>query len=125
VWIAQVSATIPYTIIVIQMLMMGSGIGSISTPATESILSVLPPAKAGVGSAVNDATRETGGALGVAVIGSVYTSLYVSQLAAGARPPTLGAGDREGVGGSRLRRRAPRARTDPPPPALQTSRARS
>lgn len=44
-WIAQVSATIPYTIIVIQMLMMGAGIGSISTPATESILSVLPPAK--------------------------------------------------------------------------------
>jgi EmrB/QacA subfamily drug resistance transporter len=83
-WIAQVSATIPYTIIVIQMLMMGSGIGLISTPATESILSVLPPAKAGVGSAVNDATRETGGTLGVAVIGSVYTSLYISQLAAGA-----------------------------------------
>jgi hypothetical protein len=83
-WIAQVTATFPYTIIVIQMLMMGSGIGLISTPATESILSVLPPAKAGVGSAVNDATRETGGTLGVAVIGSVYTSLYVSQLATGA-----------------------------------------
>jgi EmrB/QacA subfamily drug resistance transporter len=82
-WIAHVSATIPYTIIVIQMLMMGSGIGLISTPATESILSVLPPAKAGVGSAVNDATRETGGTLGVAVIGSVYTSLYVAQLATG------------------------------------------
>lgn len=84
-WIAQISATIPYGIIVVQMLMMGSGIGSISTPATESILSVLPPAKAGVGSAVNDATRETGGTLGVAVIGSVYTSLYVSQLTTGAR----------------------------------------
>ena len=84
-WIAQVSATIPYAIIVVQMLMMGSGIGLISTPATESILSVLPPAKAGVGSAVNDATRETGGTLGVAVIGSVYMSIYVSQLVAGAR----------------------------------------
>jgi len=42
-WIAQDSDTIPYGIIVIQMLMMGSGIGLISTPATESILSVLPP----------------------------------------------------------------------------------
>ncbi len=79
-WIAQDSATISYGIIVIQMLMMGSGIGLISTPATESILSVLPPAKAGVGSAVNDATRETGGTLGVAIIGSVYTSLYTSTL---------------------------------------------
>jgi predicted MFS family arabinose efflux permease len=84
-WIAQISATIPYTVIVIQMLMMGSGIGLISTPATESILSVLPPAKAGVGSAVNDATRETGGTLGVAVIGSVYTSLYISELTTRAR----------------------------------------
>jgi EmrB/QacA subfamily drug resistance transporter len=79
-WIAQDSATVSYGIIVIQMLMMGSGIGLISTPATESILSVLPPAKAGVGSAVNDATRETGGTLGVAIIGSVYTSLYTSTL---------------------------------------------
>lgn len=80
-WIAQVGTSTPYLIIVVQMLMMGSGIGFISTPATESILSVLPPAKAGVGSAVNDATRETGGTLGVAIIGSVYTSLYASKLA--------------------------------------------
>ena len=84
-WIAQDSATVPYGIIVIQMVMMGSGIGLISTPATESILSVLPPAKAGVGSAVNDATRETGGALGVAIIGSVYTSLYISKIAENSR----------------------------------------
>lgn len=62
------------------MVMMGSGIGLISTPATESILSVLPPAKAGIGSAVNDATRETGGTLGVAIIGSVYTSIYISRI---------------------------------------------
>jgi hypothetical protein len=79
-WIAQDSATISYGIIVIQMVMMGSGIGLISTPATESILSVLPPAKAGIGSAVNDATRETGGTLGVAIIGSVYTSIYISRI---------------------------------------------
>lgn len=48
-WIAQDSATISYGIIVIQMVMMGSGIGLISTPATESILSVLPlPRRASV-----------------------------------------------------------------------------
>jgi EmrB/QacA subfamily drug resistance transporter len=81
-WIAQNSATVAYLIIVVQMVMMGSGIGLISTPATESILSVLPPAKAGVGSAVNDATRETGGTLGVAVIGSVYISVYTSHITA-------------------------------------------
>src|SRR5947209_6068203 len=66
------------------MLLMGSGLGLTTAPATESILSVLPPAKAGVGSAVNDATREVGGTLGVAIVGSVYTSLYGSHLLRGA-----------------------------------------
>ncbi|HEY1487864.1 MAG TPA: MFS transporter, partial [Micromonosporaceae bacterium] len=41
---------------------------------------VLPPAKAGVGSAVNDATREAGGTLGVAVLGSIFTGLYAHRL---------------------------------------------
>jgi len=79
-WISQSATTTPYTVIVGQMLLMGTGLGLTSVPATESILSVLPPAKAGVGSAVNDATRELGGTLGVAIIGSVYTSLYTSHL---------------------------------------------
>jgi len=83
-WIAQTSATFPYPVIAIQMVMMGSAMGLITTPATESILSVLPAAKAGLGSAVNDATRETGGTLGVAIIGSVYTSLYITRLTNGA-----------------------------------------
>jgi hypothetical protein len=74
----------PYTRIVLQMVLMGLGLGLTATPATESILSVLPAAKAGVGSAVNDATREAGGTLGVAVIGSVFTSLWTSSLDTGA-----------------------------------------
>jgi hypothetical protein len=40
----------------------------------------VPAAKAGVGSAVNDATREVGGTLGVAVIGSIFTSIYANHL---------------------------------------------
>ncbi|MEO7942811.1 MAG: hypothetical protein ABIR34_05365, partial [Marmoricola sp.] len=67
-------------VIVPQMVLMGLGMGLISTPATESILLVLPPARAGVGSAVNDATRELGGTLGVAVVGSVFSSVYASSL---------------------------------------------
>jgi hypothetical protein len=66
-----------------QMILMGLGMGLISTPATESILLVLPPARAGVGSAVNDATRELGGTLGVAVVGSVFASVYAARLATG------------------------------------------
>jgi len=42
---------------------------------------VLPPARAGVGSAVNDATRELGGTLGVAVVGSLFASVYAGHLA--------------------------------------------
>jgi hypothetical protein len=58
--------------------------GGTTAPATESILSVLPAAKAGVGSAVNDATREAGGTLGVAVLGSIFTSLYADRIGSGA-----------------------------------------
>jgi EmrB/QacA subfamily drug resistance transporter len=80
-WIAVSSTFEPYWQIAAQMVLMGAGLGLTTAPATESILSVLPPAKAGVGSAVNDATREAGGALGVAVIGSVFSSIYLHHLA--------------------------------------------
>jgi EmrB/QacA subfamily drug resistance transporter len=84
-WISTSGVSTPYpTVIVPQMVMMGLGMGLISTPATESILLVLPPARAGVGSAVNDATRELGGTLGVAVVGSVFSSVFGSHLASGA-----------------------------------------
>jgi EmrB/QacA subfamily drug resistance transporter len=84
-WISTVSVDASYAgVIVPQMVLMGLGMGLISTPATESILLVLPPARAGVGSAVNDATRELGGTLGVAVVGSLFASLYADHLADGA-----------------------------------------
>ncbi len=82
-WISQVTVDVDYlTTVVPQMLMLGAGIGLVSTPATESILQVLPPARAGVGSAVNDATRELGGTLGVAVVGSLFASQYADSLVA-------------------------------------------
>ena len=79
-WIALSPTFMPYAAVVGQMILMGLGLGLTTAPATESILSVLPPAKAGIGSAVNDATRETGGTLGVAVLGSIFTTLYSSHL---------------------------------------------
>ena len=84
-WISQVTVDASYSAVIVpQMVLMGLGMGLISTPATESILLVLPPARAGVGSAVNDATRELGGTLGVAVVGSVFSSVFADRLAAGA-----------------------------------------
>ena len=83
-WISTVDVTASYPMVIVpQMVMMGLGMGLITTPATESILLVLPPARAGVGSAVNDATRELGGTLGVAVVGSVFSSVYAAHLADG------------------------------------------
>ncbi len=64
-----------------RMIIMAFGMALVMAPATESIMGSLPRAKAGVGSAVNDTTRQVGGALGVAVIGSVMTSAYGPRIA--------------------------------------------
>ena len=79
-WVSTASATLAYSTIAIQMVLFGIGMGFTSAPATEAIMGVVPTAKAGVGSAVNDTTRLLGGTLGVALIGSVYASLYGSRL---------------------------------------------
>jgi EmrB/QacA subfamily drug resistance transporter/deazaflavin-dependent oxidoreductase (nitroreductase family) len=82
-WTSTASESTTYLTIAGQMVLIGSGIGLTSAPATESIMGAVPPGKAGIGSAVNDATRIMGGTLGVAVIGSVYASLYSSRLSTG------------------------------------------
>ena len=58
------------------LIIVAVGMGMVMAPATESIMGSLPKTKAGVGSAMNDTTRQMGGALGVAVIGSLFASLY-------------------------------------------------
>jgi EmrB/QacA subfamily drug resistance transporter len=98
-WASTASGTTSYLVIVGQMLFLGSGMGLTSAPATEAIMGVVPAAKAGVGSAVNDATRLFGGTLGVAVIGSVAASLYASRLTS-TLPPHLPARAVAGAKGS-------------------------
>ena len=66
----------PYLIAIIPYCLLAAGVGMIMPPATESVMGSLPREKAGVGSAVNDTTRQMGGALGVAFIGSVVSSVY-------------------------------------------------
>ena len=61
-------------------LLFGLGAGIAMPAATELIMATLPPARAGVGSAVNDTVRELGGALGVAVIGSVAATSYAASM---------------------------------------------
>jgi hypothetical protein len=100
-WVSTASTGTTYLEIAAQMILGGSGMGLVSAPATEAIMGVVPKAKAGVGSAVNDATRLLGSTLGVAVIGSVYASLYASKLTSAlpARLPTgLGRNAQDSVG---------------------------
>jgi EmrB/QacA subfamily drug resistance transporter len=102
-WISTVSTATPYYVIVGQMIMGGSGLGLVTAPATEAILGAVPKEKAGVGSAVNDATRLFGAALGVAVIGSIAASLYHSHLTAtipSGLPAQAAAAARGSVGGA-------------------------
>lgn len=84
VWAATVDAATPYLEIAMQMLLLGGGLGLTTAPATEAIMGSLSVDKAAVGSAVNDTTREFGGTLGVAIVGSVFASVYSGRLASAA-----------------------------------------
>lgn len=87
------------------MIVLAVGIAVIQGPATESIMSSVPIDEAGAGSAVNDTTREMGGVLGVAVLGSVTASYYnatVRPLVESIPVEILSDRDREYVNGSFL-----------------------
>jgi EmrB/QacA subfamily drug resistance transporter len=90
-----------WQVIAVTML-LGAGMGNVLAPATDSIMGSLPREKAGVGSAMNDTTRQTGGAAGVAVLGSVLASRYASGVTRAAHahgvPSSLLAGIRANVG---------------------------
>lgn len=66
--------------VIISMLFMANGLSLVTSPATDAVMGSLPVDKAGVGSAVNDISREAGGTLGVAVIGSVFVSLWTPAI---------------------------------------------
>jgi Na+/melibiose symporter-like transporter len=69
-----------YARVIVNMCFMAFGMALTMAPATESVMGSLPRSKAGVGSAVNDTTRQMGGALGVAIIGSLVASVYASGI---------------------------------------------
>ena len=73
---SRLTAGASYPEVLASLVVLAAGMALVMPPATESIMGSLPLAKAGVGSAVNDTTRQVGGALGVAVLGSVMSSTY-------------------------------------------------
>ena len=72
--------TTPYWVIVINLIAISFSMGNIVAPATDAVMGAVPEGKAGVGSAMNDVTRQVGGALGVAIIGSILNSIYSSRI---------------------------------------------
>jgi len=96
------TTTSSYFEIAWRMVIMASGMALTMAPATTSIMGSLPLAKAGVGSAVNDTTRQMGGAVGVAVVGSVFASIYGAQVrdavAGKGLPPAAVEGAKDSLG---------------------------
>jgi EmrB/QacA subfamily drug resistance transporter len=74
--VTQFEVDSSYGIVAAHLLVLGFGMGMAMAPATDSVMGALPEDKLSVGSAVNDTTRTTGGALGVAVLGSLLASGY-------------------------------------------------
>ena len=61
-------------------LILATGIGICTAPTTSAIMGCGPDEKQGVASAVNDTSREMGGALGIAVAGSILAGRYTHEL---------------------------------------------
>jgi EmrB/QacA subfamily drug resistance transporter len=79
-WLHNLTAATGYLHIAVAVVAMGAGMGLIMAPASESIMTALPQHQAGAGSAINDTVREVGGALGVAIIGSLVSAGYRAHL---------------------------------------------
>ena len=88
----------PYIVIVGALVLLAGGMALTMPPATGAIMSSVPLNKAGVGSAVNDTTRELGGALGIAILGSIVASAYRSNVDVSQLPPEAADAAKESVG---------------------------
>ena len=93
--LAQLGTDTPYLQMAVGLLVLGTGMGAAMTPATSAITEALPSSQQGVGSALNDLSREVGGALGIAVIGSLLTGVYSSRVNVAGLPARL-AGEVQG-----------------------------
>jgi EmrB/QacA subfamily drug resistance transporter len=87
--ISRITPNSSYFLMLAGLMPLGVGMGAAMTPATSAITEALPQAQQGVGSALNDLSREVGGALGTAVIGSIVTGVYRSSLRLPGAPAPL------------------------------------
>jgi hypothetical protein len=73
--------TTPYWVVGCGMVVLAIGIANTMAPSTDAVMGAVPETNAGVGSAMNDTTRQVGGALGVAILGSALNAAYTSFMA--------------------------------------------
>lgn len=99
-----VSAQTPIAVVMVLLFLQGAGLANVIAPATESIMSTVPRERAGAGSAVNTTARQVGGALGVAVLGSILAASYRSGItpALSGISPGLREQAAESIGGTQL-----------------------
>ena len=84
--ISGASVASGYGSILLGVILLGVGTGLVIPAATESVMGSLPAGDLGVGAATNGTFLQVGGALGVAVIGSLLTTRYQDNIGAALAP---------------------------------------
>ncbi len=99
---ALVTASSPLWVLIVLTFIQGAGMANVMPPVTESIMASLPREKAGVGSAISNTVRQVGGALGVAVLGSVLSGVYRGQISGSLTglPPAARSAAEESISGA-------------------------
>ncbi len=100
--LSQLEVDTAYWQLALAFVCLGVGMALLMPASTEAIVGSLPRDKAGVASAVNDTTREVGGSIGIALLGTLLATGYRSGLgsAADALPGEAGELARDGLGGA-------------------------
>jgi DHA2 family multidrug resistance protein-like MFS transporter len=100
-YFAQIAAVdVSYAKFAIAMCIISLGIGMTMSPATNSVMGSIPVGQSGIGSAMNNTTRQVGAALGVAILGSILNATYISRIDAVSWPAQLPAQALEAIRGS-------------------------
>jgi EmrB/QacA subfamily drug resistance transporter len=85
----SVGPTTPYSSFWWMLMLVGLGNGLVMSPITTSIMSTVPPARAGMASATSNTTRQVGGVFGIALLGAILTQRFASSLSAAIKPLNL------------------------------------
>jgi EmrB/QacA subfamily drug resistance transporter len=97
---AQVNPTTGYMLLGGGLFLIGIAMGTVFIPATDAVMAAVPEANAGLGSALNDTSRQVGAALGIGILGSITNAAYSAQIddSVTALPPDMATLAKRSVG---------------------------